>query len=276
MEPSPAGDPQFRPDLYAGTAPDYEHYRPPYPAELARELARQAPAGGAGRLLDLACGTGQLTFALRPYVAEVWAVDQEPDMTAMVTRKAGPDGGIRAVTAAAEDLAAPAGWFGLVAIGNAFHRLPREAVAARLLRWLRPGGLLALVWGGSPDEPGPGGLTAWQQAMVAVVRRWQAEAGRGRLPDGCARVRRDRPDTVILTGAGFGAEGRREFAATRQWTADDLAGYQFSTSVLTRAALGGRAAELAADLRRELPAAAGPGPYRQDLTFACDLFRRPG
>ncbi len=130
-------------------------------------------------------------------------------MTAMVTRKAGPDGGIRAVTAAAEDLAAPAGWFGLVTIGNAFHRLPREAVAARLLRWLRPGGLLALVWGGSPDEPGPGGLTAWQQALVAVVRRWQAEAGRGRLPDDYARGRRDRPDTVILTRAGFAAAGRR-------------------------------------------------------------------
>ena len=46
--------------------------------------------------------------------------------------------------------------------------------------------------------------------------------------------------------------------------------------MLSLAALGGRAAELAADLRRELRAAAGPGPCGQDLTFACDLFRRPG
>ncbi|HEY1639372.1 MAG TPA: class I SAM-dependent methyltransferase [Streptosporangiaceae bacterium] len=276
MEPSQAGDPPFRRDLYAGTAPDYEQHRLPYPAGLARELARQAGTSGTGRLLDLACGTGQLTFALRPYVAEIWAVDQEPDMTAMVTRKAGLDGGIRVVTAAAEELAAPAGSFGLVTIGNAFQRLPREAVASRVLRWLRPGGLLALVWGGSPDEPGPGGLTAWQQALVAVVSRWRADAGRGRLPDGWASARRNRPDSVILTGAGFAAGGRREFAAIRQWTADDLAGYQFSTSVLSRAALGGRAADLTADLRRELQVRAGPGPYRQDLTFACDLFRRPG
>ena len=66
--------------------------RPGWPASWPA-----APRPAAPGLLDLACGTGQLTFALRPYVAEVWAVDQEPGMTAVVTRKAGPDGGPRGV-----------------------------------------------------------------------------------------------------------------------------------------------------------------------------------
>jgi len=175
------------------------------------------------------------------------------------------------VQAAAEDLAAPAGAFDLVVIGNAFHRLPRAVVAARVFGWLRPGGLLGLAWGGSPGEPG----APWQQALAAVMDRWQAAVGE-RVPAGYAQDRREHPDQAILTAAGFAAAGRREYPAVREWTAADLAGFLFSTSVLSRAALGGRAAELEADLRRELRAAAGDGPYRQDLTFACDLYRRPG
>ena len=50
-------------------------------------MGRTGPSG-RGRLLDLACGTGQLAFALRSPFAEVWAVDQEPDMVAVVRSKA--------------------------------------------------------------------------------------------------------------------------------------------------------------------------------------------
>ncbi|HEU5420834.1 MAG TPA: class I SAM-dependent methyltransferase [Streptosporangiaceae bacterium] len=275
MQPTQPGAPQFRRDLYAGTARDYERYRVPYPPELTRDLAAESGADGRGRLLDLACGPGPLSFALRRYFAEVWAVDQEPDMIAAVRQKAGPAGdGIRAVQAAAEDLAAPAGAFDLVVIGNAFHRLPRAAVAARVLGWLRPGGLLGLAWGGSPFDPGPAGPVPWQQALTAVMDRWQAAVGE-RVPAGFAQDQREHPDQAILTAAGFAAAGRREYPVVREWTAAGMAGFLFSTAVLSRAALGGRAAELEADLRRELRAAAGDGPYRQDLTFACDLYRRP-
>jgi hypothetical protein len=62
-------DPPFRRDLYAGAARDYERYRVPYPAGLISDLARQPGADGGGRVLVLACGTGQLSFALRCYFA---------------------------------------------------------------------------------------------------------------------------------------------------------------------------------------------------------------
>ena len=53
---------------------------------------RRTGLSGRGRLLDLACGTGQLAFALRSSFAEVWAVDQEPDMVEVVAAKAAADG----------------------------------------------------------------------------------------------------------------------------------------------------------------------------------------
>lgn len=53
---------RFDPDLYQGTAGYYEQFRLPYPDAMIADLARRAAPSGRGRLLDLACGTGQLAF----------------------------------------------------------------------------------------------------------------------------------------------------------------------------------------------------------------------
>ena len=141
--------PVFRRGLYRGTADYYDRFRLPYPQALTEDLAHRSGADGTGRLLDLACGTGQVCFALHVRFAEVWAVDQEPEMAARVRDKARAAGlpHVRALAASAEDLSAPGASFDLVTIGNAFHRLPRDAVAVRAFGWLRPGGFLALIWG---------------------------------------------------------------------------------------------------------------------------------
>ena len=62
------------------------------PGTMIEDLARCARVSGRGRLLDLACGTGQLAFPLRRWFAEVWAVDPEPDMVEMVRAKAAAAG----------------------------------------------------------------------------------------------------------------------------------------------------------------------------------------
>src|SRR4029077_8195344 len=98
--------------LYLGTARAYDQFRPPYPAELIADLSARTGADGGGRLLDLACGTGQVAFALSPGFAEVWALDQEPGMIVVAREKAARSGGVtrfRFLTGAAGDLAPPAG-----------------------------------------------------------------------------------------------------------------------------------------------------------------------
>jgi len=273
-------DPRFRADLYRGTAAWYDAYRPPYPPELINELADRAGADGTGRLLDLACGTGQVAFALSDRFAEVWAADQEPDRISAVARQAGtaPDrtaqaGRLRLVTGAAEELAAPAAAFDLVTIGNAFHRLRRERVAAQALRWLAPGRYLALVWGDSPWA----GDAPWQLALAATMDRWRDRAadGPGRVPAGYEQDRRARPDAMILRDCGFEAGPTWSVPVSHDWTIEALTGFVFSTSVLSRAALGARAAEFAADLRRELLGGAPDGRFRQAISFGCELARRP-
>jgi SAM-dependent methyltransferase len=272
-------DLEFRRDLYRGTASYYDRFRVPYPQSLVDDLAQRVQArggehSGEGRLLDLACGTGQISFALHRRFGEVLALDQEPDMVAFAACKAEAAGigNIRFQVGAAEDLDAPDQSFDLVAIGNAYHRLPRQAVAARVMRWLRPGRFLALVWGGGPTE----GQAPWQQAMSATMQRWRTRARDGdRVPSAYEQDRRDRPDRDILRDAGFQVLGKWEFPAVHEWSLEALIGFLYSTSVLSRAALGDYAPALEDDLRRELGASEPGAVFRQETRFAYELARRP-
>jgi ubiquinone/menaquinone biosynthesis C-methylase UbiE len=270
------GDPRFRPDLFRGTARAYDQFRLPYPDALIDALARCCPAAGTGTMLDLACGPGQLGFALRGRFREVWAADLEPDMIALVAAKARAAGctSIRPVLSAAEDLIAPAGVFLLVTIGNAFHRMQREVVAANVFRWLRPGGWLALVWGGSSWD----GDQAWQAALRAVMARWQervaARTG-DRVPAGYGQARRTRPDLEILRATGFEVAPAQTYRHAHEWTPDSIAGYLASTSVLSAAALGELGPAFDADLRRTLAPWSDPGGLRQEVRFECELASRP-
>jgi len=268
-------DLEFRRDLYRGIARDYDRFRVPYPRSMIDDLAERSGATGRGRLLDLACGTGQVTFALAGRFGEVWAVDQEPDMTSVVKQKVGAAGlaHIEVLTSAAEDLPAPEGSFDLVAIGNAFHRLPRRAVAASTLRWLRPGRFLALLYSGQNPWLGE---APWQRAMAEVVNHWMARSGgHDRIPPGYEQDRRERPDRAVLAESGFELLGEHHFPTAHVWTIETITGFLFSTSVLSRAALGGRAKDFAADLRRELRDFEPAGGLPETIGFVYELARRP-
>ena len=238
------------------------------------ELVSVADLSGQGRLIDLACGTGQIAFALAEEFAEVWAVDQEPDMIEVVRDKAGAAGAghVRAVVARAEELHAPSGAFELVAIANAFHRLRREAVAANSYRWLQPSGHVALVWSTGPWA----GDEDWQRAMSGVLEEWRTKVGaHARVPAGWDQVRRERPDMDVLTAAGFQAVRSARFLTDHEWTAEELIGFVYSTSALPKAVLGTHAQAFESELRSELGSYAIDNKLRETIDFAYELAHRP-
>jgi SAM-dependent methyltransferase len=264
-------DVTFSPDLFRGKAESYDRFRLSYPDALISDLARQTGASGQGRLLDLACGTGQLAFALRSSFAEVWAVDREPDMVALVAAKAAADPGagrILPVVAGAAELDAPPAHFSVVVIGNAFHRLPRDLVAGRVHGWLQPGGFLALCWS-LGTQAGP---LDWQVAFGGLLSRWQAALGGGdRVPANWDRARRQRPDADVLTAAGLEPAGRSEFLVEHRWTLPELAGFARTLSVLPTAALADHAAAFDDSLSAELGPYARDGRLTETVSFACEL-----
>jgi SAM-dependent methyltransferase len=265
---------RFATDLYRGSAGYYERYRLPYPEAMLADLIERAEVSGHGRLLDLACGTGQLAFPLRRWFGEVWAVDREPDMVEMVRAKAEAQGAedVRPIVSDAEVLDAEPDYFDLVVTGNAFHRLNRDLVAGRILGWLKPGGHLALCWSSQPFL----GAEDWERALAAVVERWQVALGaQGRIPAGWDLSRQRRPDLEVLAGAGFEVAGHHEFTAEHRWSVPELAGLIRSTSFLPASVIGDQAAAFDADLAASLDPYSDGGAYTENASFIYELARKP-
>jgi SAM-dependent methyltransferase len=266
---------EFDPGLYRGTAGYYDRFRVPYPQAMLDELLGFVQPSGRGRLLDLACGTGQVTFAIAERFADVWAVDQEPDMIRVVRDKARVSGAshVRAIVSPAQELDAPSGVFELVAIGNAFHRLRREMVAADAFRWLQPNRYIALLWGTNPwitrDTP-------WEQAMAAVLSRWRTKLGvESRVPAGWEDARRKQPDTKVLTGAGFDVIRSSRFPTAHGWSVEALIGLVYSTSFLPRVVLADHVEGFERDLHRELDSFEARNELNETVDFEYELARRP-
>jgi len=266
--------PVFRPNLYHGTAEYYDRYRPPYPSELLSDLRTRTKINGNGRLLDLACGTGQIAFAVANDFDEVVAVDQQADSVAFAQSKA-HQVGITNITwgvGSAEDVAVD-GAFELIVIGNAFHRLRRDVVAERAVSWLQPGGHLALLWGGTPWR----GDRDWQRAMASALDKWKARAGANdRVPSGWEEALDHDPSARVLERAGFEFIGDFTFSHSHVWTTETLVGFTYSTSFLSREALGHFTRDFEADLTERLMRYQPDGMFEQSIDFAYELARNPG
>ncbi len=262
--------PQFRTDLYRGTAEYYDRYRLPYPQALLDDLLARVGATGDGRLLDLACGPGRLTFPLARRFADVLGVDLEPDAIALATGLAATReiANVRFVAGRAEDLDVPDGSVELVTIGTAFHRLDRARVADLAMAWLRDGGHLALVWSDAPwTQDGD-----WQRELSECVFEWSRRMDPvERIPEALAAALTGQPHDAVLAAAGFTILDRFETTVVQDWRVEDLIGLVHSTSILPRPLLGDRVEEFETDLRTRLLAVEPAGVFRDEPSFAYDL-----
>ncbi len=268
-----SGGPEFRSDLYRGTARFYDEFRVAYPSPLLDDLRVRSRITGTGRLLDLACGTGQITFGLASSFVEIWAIDQEREAVEFARAKGLTRGvdNVRWIAGRAEDVDAD-GYFELVAIGNAFHRLPRRVVAESAMRWLVPGGHLALLWSNAPGD----GSQQWQRALDDTMQRWMREAATtDRVPASLYQHLAEEPHTTVLATAGFTIVGQFDFEAPYEWSVEKLTGLMYSTSILSQQALGQHVQGFERDLRERLLAVEPEGIFREDISFSYTLARRP-
>lgn len=126
---------------FGSVADAYDRHRPGYPS-AALDWAL-APAPGAA-VLDLGAGTGKLTDALLARAGtSVTAVD--PD-EAMLTRLRTRLPGVDSRLGTAEAIPLPDGSVDAVVVGTAWHWFDRSRAVPEVLRVLRPGGVLAVLW----------------------------------------------------------------------------------------------------------------------------------
>jgi SAM-dependent methyltransferase len=123
----------------------YDRARPGYPAELVAELVRFAGITAASRVLEIGCGTGQLTVPLAEVGCEVVALDIGANMAAVARRNLAKYPVVRVIVTAFEDWPLPAEPFDAVVSATAFHWVDPAVRVHKAADALRPGGTLATI-----------------------------------------------------------------------------------------------------------------------------------
>lgn len=173
--------------LFDSVAQLYEASRLGYPSDIVEVATAGLGAGSA--VLEVGCGTGQLTECLACFGFRLTAIDLGPSMISAARRRLAGSAVLFEV-ASFEDFAAPEASFDLIVSGTAFHWVDPEVRFRKPARLLRPGGWLALLETGERyDEP----------FRAALRGMWAARGGPGR-----PLVRQPHfADTEVIAGTGL-------------------------------------------------------------------------
>jgi ubiquinone/menaquinone biosynthesis C-methylase UbiE len=175
--------------LFDGAAELYEASRLGFPGDIIEFVVATAAVAAGSGVLEVGCGTGQLTESLAGHRFRLTAIDIGPSMVAAARRRL--DGSaISFQVSSFEDFAAPDASFDLIISGNAFHWVDPEVRFSKPARLLRPGGWLALLDTVERcDDP----------FGTALLGLWAA-----RSEDGRAQFRRPHfAGTEVIAGTGL-------------------------------------------------------------------------
>ena len=139
--------------LFDGVADLYAESRQLYPAAIVQWMAETARLAGGARVLEIGCGTGQLTRQLAQLPIQLTAIDLG---SAMVERARVEvrDPAVRFDACSFEDFEASPRSFDLIVCGTAFHWLDPLVAWSKAADLLAPGGWLAILFVGERyDEP---------------------------------------------------------------------------------------------------------------------------
>lgn len=139
--------------VFDEVAADYDRHRPAYPDELIDQACQVAGIGRGDPVLEIGCGTGQLTRALLARGLHVTAVEPGPSLVALARQNLAGAGPAEFISARFEDAPLPRGRFRAVFCASAFHWIDPKVSWQKCVGVLAAGGTLALVQYFGLEEP---------------------------------------------------------------------------------------------------------------------------
>ena len=238
-------------DIFHGTAWYYARYREGYPQEFFDLIRQKFDLSAGDRVLDLGCGTGQISISLSTFAKEVVAMDPEPEMIEEGKNQAEIhkvknivwlEGG----SADLPDMKASLGSFKLVTMGTSFHWMDREKTLDELYEIITDGGGVVIVgntsiWTRVPNN--------WQTAAREVIKKWLGEerrAGSG-VYEPVPRRHEE-----FIEESRFGRIETWQHHWVRSSTLDEVVGNLYSTSMANPFVLGDKKDAFEKDLREVL------------------------
>jgi SAM-dependent methyltransferase len=247
---------------FATTAPLYEEFRPPYPAEFFRVVAQKLGFSKAHALIDLGTGPGLLALGFAPYVGPIVGVDPEPAMLAAAKRAASrASQSFTLIESRAEALSDDIGPFDMVTIGRALHWIERTAVVRLFERLVAPKGVIVVCSARSVAD----GRNPWLQTYNDSRRFWSGSEGGGRhsqlLPS-------------ILRGSRFELTDVVNVESTHEIRASDLAQRMLTFSSSSPDVLGDKVGPMLHDVERRLAPLSRDGHLTEIVVSMAQVVRR--
>ena len=249
--------------LFGSAVAHYAQYRPGYPHDLVDAVAARAGLDGTQRVLDIGCGTGQITIPLARHAHAIVAIDPVAGMLARgseAAQAAGADN-ITWLEGDSSQIAALAGpRADLAVFAASFHWADRPTVLAALNGVLSPGGTVVII----NDVLGDGEQPDWVHAITRIRARY---LGARRLAGMAIYSHRD-----VLASSAFCAVDTLIWSWSRQLTVEEVTGLQLSYSFSSPALLGDRAPAFSSDVRTAVldlhPAGVVTEPFRVEMLIA--------
>jgi SAM-dependent methyltransferase len=193
---------------FGSVAADYDRYRPPPPPQALDWLVPP----NATAVLDLAAGTGAVTRLLAGRAAEVFAVEPDDRMRAVLSARC-PQA--VALAGRGEDIPLPDASVDAVVISSAWHWLDPDLAVPEIARVLRPGGALGVIWVSRDTRVG---WVAEFNSLMRAAREADAVA------DGPPGERARRRELRFPPGAPMSPAQERTVEYSLPMTKDDLFG----------------------------------------------------
>ena len=149
-------------------AAEYDRHRPTYPDELVDQACRVAGIGSGDHVLEVGCGSGQLTRGLVARGLHVTAIEPGKSLIALARQNLEGAGEVEFVNAQFEDALLPREQFRAVFSASAFHWVDPKVSWQKTADVLVPGGTLALVQYCGLEEPRS---KRDQEAALAAIRK---------------------------------------------------------------------------------------------------------
>lgn len=235
----------------------YAAHRRGFPAPVVDRLVAALGLPADASVLDLGCGTGQLTVPLAGRYARVTGADPSPDMLGLARAGAG-EGPVAWLLAADSDVGRLPVLAGLdaVTIATAIHLLDRPALFAALAATMTARGRVAVIANGTPLWLGD---TDWSRALRAYLSGWLGvSVGSACGTDAAARA----AYRAELAAAGFPAETEVHHSLVDIHSVEGIIGNVYSALSPAQLPTGAARAEFEAGLRTAL---AGLAPYTEDV-----------
>ena len=153
MTQRPEAHPRRYGTVFDELAAEYDRHRPAYPDELVDQACLVAGIGRGDRVLEVGCGTGQLTRSLLARDLHVTALEPGQNLIALARQNLAGTGPAEFVNARLEEASLPRERFQAVFSASAFHWIDPDVSWQKAADVLVPGGTLALVQYFGLEEP---------------------------------------------------------------------------------------------------------------------------